>query len=165
MDKHYYFVSQLPSLFFDVEAGISLEAFFAEGEKWLSDWELDILSRVSTDDTEAVEGDPDVLQGFRAFEFNMRTDLALWRRTRGTDQEYRPSGFPVSIVRDGTPLEAERELLKLRWNYIENEAPAHHYDLEFLILYCLKLQILRRLFSFNKEEGLKTFQTLCEVEV
>lgn len=165
MDKHYYFVSQLPTLFFDGEAGIALEAFQAEGEKWLSDREQNILSRVSIEDADAAEGDPGALLDYKEFEFALRTELALWRKTRGTDQEYRPSRFPVSIVRDSTPLEAERELLKLRWNYIENEAPAHHYDLEFLIFYCLKLQILRRLFTFNKEEGLKTFQNLCEVEV
>lgn len=165
MDKYYYFVSQLPTLFFDGETDISLERFFAESEKWLGDRERDILSRVSIDHTDAIEGDPGVLQDYKTLEFALRSELALWRKTRGSDQEYRPSSFPISIVRDGTPLDAERELLKLRWNYIENEAPAHHYDLEFLILYCLKLQILRRLFTFNKEEGLKTFQNLCEVEV
>jgi len=165
MDKYYYFVAQLPTLLFDREPLIEIETFLAEGEKWLGDRDYALLARVDMNQAVPESGDPGVLQRYKAFEFGLRNELALWRRTRGTDQEYRPSGFPLSAIREGTPLEVERRLLRWRWDYLDEEEREHHFDLEVLILYFLKLQILRRLFSFDKEQGLKTFQNLCEAEV
>ena len=165
MDKYYYFVAQLPTLFFDREAPITIEEFLDEGEKWMGSRDFALLSRVDVSHTEANSGDPQVLQNYKAFEFDLRNELALWRGTRGTDQEYRPSGFSLSALREGTPLDVERRLLQWRWDFIDEEEREHHFDLEFLVLYLLKLQILRRLLMFDKEEGLKTFQNLCEAEV
>lgn len=165
MDKYYYFVAQLPTLFFDREPLITIEDFLAEGEKWMGSRDYALLSRVEMSRTVPDGGDPEALQRYKAFEFGLRHELALWRRTRGTDQEYRPLGFSLSALREGTPLDGERRLLRWRWDYLDEEERRHHFDLERLILYFLKLQILRRLLSFDKEEGLKTFQTLCEAEV
>jgi len=158
-------VAQLPTLFFDREPLMTIEDFLAEGEKWLGSRDYALLSGIDIDDAAPGAGDPGVLQRYKAFEFSLRNELALWRKTRGTDQEYSPAGFPISTVREGTPLDIERRLLGLRWDYIEEEEREHHFDLGVLILYLLKLQILRRLSTFDKEEGMKIFQNLCEVEV
>ena len=60
-------------------------------------------------------------------------------------------------------MEIEIKLLELRWKILDEMEREHHFDLGFLILYYLKLQITRRYFQFNKEEGLKKFQMLYEV--
>jgi uncharacterized protein DUF2764 len=165
MDKYYYFVAQLPTLLFDQAPLMDIESFLAESEKWLGSRDYGLLSKLDIDDAAARAGDPAVLAEYKAFEFGLRTELALWRKARSTDQEYSPMGFPSSILREGTPLDIERALLRLRWDYIEKEESEHHFDLGVLISYLLKLQILRRLLTFDGEEGMKTFRNLCEVEV
>jgi len=69
------------------------------------------------------------------------------------------------VIKEGNPLEIEKKLLLLRWNLIEEKQQEHHFDLEFLILYFLKLQILDRLSSFNKEKGQEIFQKISKVDV
>ena len=165
MDKYYYLVAQLPILFFDQAPPLGINGFLSESEKWMSGRDYALLVQVDMNQSEAPDGAPGVLDDYMTFETHLRSELALWRRSRGTEQEYRPMGFALATVREGTPLEIEKRLLRLRWDYLEEEAHAHHFDLGFLILYFLKLQILRRLSTFDKEEGLKTFQNLCEVDV
>jgi len=165
MDKYYYLVAQLPTLVFDRDPPLDVDGFLAECEKWVSARDLAVLSEMHLSDTEGEAPGPGVVQEYRAFEKALRGDVAEYRRHRGSDQEYRPSAFPLSAVREGTPLDVERRLLRLRWDTIEELEQAHHFDLGILVLYMLKLQILRRLSTFDREEGLKTFQNLCEVEV
>ena len=104
-------------------------------------------------------------QQYKEFEYQFRNDLALWRKSLRTGQEYKPTSFPPSLVKEGNPLEIERRLLNRKWDYIEGLEQDHHFDLEFLILYYLKLQILHRLSVFNKEKGMETFQNISRVTV
>ena len=69
------------------------------------------------------------------------------------------------IVRKGNPLEIEKKLLHLRWMVVDSMELMHHFDFEYLILYFIRLQILGRLCSFDKEKGLDTFDRLCEVRM
>ena len=144
---------------------MALDAFLVEAEKWVAGRDYAVLSRVDMNHTDPQAGDSGIFPRYQAVERSLRNELARWRRTRGTDQEYRPSGFLLSILREGTPLDVERRLLRWRWEFLEDEEQEHHFDLELLIIYFLKLQILRRLLTFDKEAGLKTFQNLCEAEV
>ena len=163
MDKYYYFVSQLPALFFDRETYLTIEDYLREAQKWLSERDYEILSGVDIDDVAQAEKAPGALCDYRDFETRLRNDLVRWREAQRAEGEHRPSMFPVSAVKEGNPLDVEKKLLRVRWDFIEQQAQEHHFDLAFLILYLLKLQILRRLFTFDREKGLKIFQTLCEV--
>ena len=93
------------------------------------------------------------------------SDIAMWRKAQQRDQDYKPSSFPVSYVKEGNPLDIEIRFMEMRWIFIEEMERDQHFDLGILILYYLKLQILSRMFKFNKEEGLKKFQKLYEVNV
>ncbi|MGQ9561010.1 MAG: DUF2764 family protein [Candidatus Oleimicrobiaceae bacterium] len=164
MDKHYYLVSQLPTLYFDRETYLTVDAFLQEAAKWLSAAEYAVLAAVDFTDVTVAQHCPTVLARYKDFERHLRSDLAAWRQAQRAGQEYRPSTFPLSLVREGNPLEIEKRLLRLRWDFIEQQESEHHFDLEFLILYMLKLQILRRLFTFNKEKGMQLFRKICEVQ-
>ncbi len=164
MDKHYYLVAQLPMLFFDREPGIDRARFLAEAEKWLSPAEFALLTRVDAARTAAAAQDPPSLRRYQEFERHLRQELALWRATRGTEQEHRPAGIPLAWLREGTPLDVEVRLLRWRWDFLEEEERDHHFDLELVILYYLKLQLLERLRRFDAEAGLQVFRQLCEAE-
>jgi len=163
MDKYYYIVSQLPILFFDKETFITIDYFLQEAEKWLNKSDYALLSQIDLNDISLDKKGPKLWQQYREFEFQFRNDLAWWRKSLRVGQEYKPTSFPLSLVKEGNPLEVEKKLLKRKWDYIEAIEHEHHFDLEYLILYYLKLQILRRLSFFNKEMGMETFHNIATV--
>jgi len=165
MDKYYYLIAELPMLFFGKEPGITVEKFLEEARNWMDARDYQVLSQVDINDFKTEKKINQVYDQFKAFESNIRTDIGLWREAQKRDQEYKPASFPVSTIKEGNPLEVEIRLMEMRWQLVDELERAHHFDLGFLISYYLKLQILRRYFAFNKEQGLKKYQKLCEASV
>lgn len=165
MDTHYYIVSQLPTLFFGKETGQTIESFLEEAQKWLSDREFEHLSSVNVSDFSSHKADSGVTRQFKNFEARLRTDIASWREAQKRDLDYKPTMFSPSILKEGNPLEAELKLMELRWNFLDDLEREHNFDMGALIVYYLKLQLLKRFFTFDKEQGLKKFQKLYEVNV
>ncbi len=164
MDKYIYLVSQLPMLHFDQKPLISVDDFLVEAEKWLDNKDYRVLQQADLYAVDHASVDPPVLKRYKANELDFRNDFVQWRKSRGTDQEYKPRFFNAGELRDGTPLDAERVLLRWKWNFLDAEEHAHHFDLEFLIVYFLKLKILSRLMTFDSDKGLENYQLLCEAE-
>jgi len=165
MDKYYYVVAQLPLLNFDKEPAITSVQFLEEAEKWLSSSDYTILSNARYDSTDIGIDKPKLLKNYIEQEFQFRSELAAWRKAQKDGIDYKPESFSVSLIRDGNPLEVERALLKRRWDTISIIEPDHHFDLEFLIIYFFKLQILEKLSLYNKEKGLEIFQKISKVEI
>lgn len=57
-----------------------------------------------------------------------------------------------------SPLEAERYLDQMRWNYLEEIGARHYFDLEALVIYYLKLQLALRQEKFQEELGRDSFK-------
>ncbi|HCL00062.1 MAG TPA: hypothetical protein DHW42_08175 [Candidatus Marinimicrobia bacterium] len=163
MDKYYYFAAQLPMLEFDKDPLIRIETFLTEARKWMSASDFYLLNRVDFKNTEKTGSEPQPLKEFKQFEFQLRTELVLWRTALKQRQEYKTVLFPVTIIKEGNPLEVEKKLLLLRWNFIDELEFGHYSDITYFILYYLKLQILARLQRFNKEIGKENFQTYTEI--
>lgn len=158
MDRYYYFVSQLPLLIFGEKPYVGSENFLVEAQKWLSDKDLSMMLKASINDFYTKGGDNKVLKKYKDFERNLREEIASFR-----SKENQEIGFSNLNLREGTPLETEQRLLLLRWKFIERLEEGHFFDLDILILYFLKLQVLERLLSFDKEKGMARFDKLCEV--
>jgi len=165
MDKHYYIVTQLPMLFFGKETITTIDYFLAESEKWMSSKEFNILSNADINDTSTRTNDHKVLALYKNFESQVKNDIVNWRKAKQLNQDYKPSSFPISLIKDGNPLDVEIKLMELRWAFIDEMERERHFDLGVLILYYLKLQILKRYFTFDKEKGLNKFQKIYEVNV
>ncbi|MCI0494100.1 DUF2764 family protein [candidate division KSB1 bacterium] len=163
MDKYYYLIAELPTLFLGKEPNITVQKFLEEAQNWMDAKDYQALSQVDMNDFDAMKKINQVYDDYKLFENKIRTDIALWREAQKRDQEYKPSSFPVSAIKEGNPLEVELRLMEMRWQFIDELEREHHFDLGYLILYYLKLQILQRFFIFNKEQGMKKFQKLCEV--
>ncbi len=165
MDKYYYFVSQLPSLQFNQKPHIERVYFLEQAQKWLRFPEFDILAKVNLDDFFGVKSDISVLKDYKDFEKRLRNEIALLRSAKKDKKSHQASSEIKLAVADASPLEAEIKLLLIRWKFIEEQQVGHNFDLAWLILYFLKLQILERLFTFNKEKGVDRFDQLCEVKL
>ncbi|OQX87518.1 hypothetical protein B6D60_03765 [candidate division KSB1 bacterium 4484_87] len=163
MDKYYFLVAELPTLFFDREPEVTIEYFLSETEKWMSSRDFQILSQVDINNYLTKPQNPRVLRDFQQFESALRTDLARFREAQKQKTDYKPASIPQSLIKEGNPLEIEIKLLELRWKLLDEMQREHHFDLAYLILYYLKLQILQRYMSFSKEKGMEKFQKLYEV--
>ena len=58
----------------------------------------------------------------------------------------------------------EQMIERIRWNFLDSLESGNFFDLNFLVIYFLKIQILERLQSFDKEKGKKVFEAMCEVK-
>lgn len=163
MDKYYYLVSQLPFLRFNEKTYITRDYLLGEAKKWLNPSDFLIFSGVDINSFSDSYGDPKVLRDYKKFERNMRNEILLLRKGLRANGEHKVSDVLQEIVNQGNPLEIEKKLLYLRWRFIEELESGHYFDLDFIILYSLKVQILRRLFVFDKEKGIKKFEAACRV--
>jgi hypothetical protein len=165
MDSYYYLVAQLPLLRFDAEPGISVEAFLEEAEKWLPEHEQQLLQAIVTRGIDRVRGLPTCLWPMTDFEIQLRDDIGRWRQARHAGEDYRPRSIDRALLEEGTPLEVERNILRVQWSNLQDYEADHHFDYEAVVIYLCKLLVARRLHSFNRDEGMRIFHQLCEVEV
>ncbi|MFH1504322.1 MAG: DUF2764 family protein [Candidatus Omnitrophota bacterium] len=182
MDKYYYLASQLPFLQFNQKTYMDEESFLAEAQKWLSSADFTALCRANINNFYSQEDDKGILRDYKDFERALRQELFLVRGAlpdksgnyRGGLGDYGGGSLPIyrrsnsyrvlkPSVLEGNPLEVEKKLLFLRWQFIEEKQESNFFNLKFLISYFLKLQILKRLFVFNKEKGTVIFDSLCGV--
>lgn len=134
-----------------------------EARKWLTSADLNCLERASLDVFDEDEDIAQVLAAYRGFERSLRQSLAQLRGAKALQAEPLQLAKVKALLSEGNPLEKEKKLLLARWQYIEELEVGHFFDIEFIILYYLKLQLLEQLFSFDKEKGQKIFDGLCEV--
>ena len=163
MDKYYYLVSQLPLLVFGKKPYINTEYFLDQAKKWLSQEEFSFLSGISLNELAQKPDEPDALKEYKRFELNLRQELVLLRKSRKEKYDYKPEILSLSLIKEANPLQAEIELLKLRWDYLESREQGHYFDLTYLIIYFLKLQLLIRFFIFDKDKGVENFQKICTI--
>ena len=162
-NKYYYLISSLPYLDFDKPLTIDREWFLDEAKKWLTDKDLKILKSLDMDNFSVLSSDTDIIKEQKAFEEALRKDLKEARIIRRDNLDEKPPKQIRDVFQKANPLEMEKALLKKRWDFIEEIDLDYHFDLNALILYCMKLMILERLASFNKEDGLHVFENSCEV--
>ena len=99
----------------------------------------------------------------KAFELSLREDIKQARIIKRDSLDEKPPRQVRDIFLKANPLEMEKALLEKRWDFIEEIDLDYLFDLNALILYYMKLMILERLSSFNKEEGAHVFENSCEV--
>lgn len=162
MDKYYYLVSELPFLQFGESANMEKDDFLKEAKKWLNEKDFSRLQEAEFKNLGQGQSKEKSLNDYREFEMGLRDELARARGALKEGRDYKLPGALSKIINEGNPLEIEKKLLHYRWQFIEEKEEDHYFDLGFIIAYFLKLQILGRLFAFNKEKGMIAFDKLCE---
>lgn len=160
MDKHYYLLAQLPTLSFGKEPGMSIDRFLSEAEKWLGAGDYKTLSSIDLLSVAIEKGDRADLKRYKKFEHALRMDIAAFREAQRKETEFKPASFPISAIKEGNPLEIETRFMEFRWQFLDDMEREHHFDFTKIIIYFLKLLLLQRYFTFDKDKGLKKFQML-----
>lgn len=163
-NKYYYLVSSLPHLTFLEEPPVSKDFFLEEAEKWLSPSDMKVLLSADVHSPEEKETDTLFLKEWKRFDLFLKEELAHVRAQAKTGESRKMPEEVQDIIGKENPLLMEKEMELIRWNFLEEKLLQHHFDLNWLILYFLKLQILERLEAFDKDKGDSTFYKLCEVK-
>lgn len=164
--KQYYNVGA--SLPFLHEAGISFPAyseFLSICEPWLNEGEFQVLLDISVSGSSAAA---EILPEYVHFDSILRQNLAMLREKKlkrsNQDREHAGADFDPEVDRaiqdfrnQNDPLAGEISLDHARWAFLDSLQVGHYFDIRFLTVYALKLQLLERRKSFNRETGTEHF--------
>ncbi|HNR87176.1 MAG TPA: DUF2764 family protein [Spirochaetota bacterium] len=170
MAQYYYVVASLPALVYDMEKPPALEYFLDACETGVSPEDMAMIRKTHLADVEPEEGESGVLGRWRNWERNLRNKLARLRAAKKSidaEQFVRENADPHvedkaarEAFEEASPLAAEDLLDWVRWTYLEELEQGHYFDIDRLVVYYLKLQLLWRKRSFDKERGAGVFSEI-----
>jgi len=163
MNNYYYLVASLPSLDFKDSPRVGKDVFLRECGKWLSPRDMETIRAAKISYSEKNENDAKIISTWKMFDEELREMLSAERFGRKRGEQHQSARALSEALREGTPLEKEIKYEKIRWDFLEEQGKQHFFNIDRLVIYFLKLQILERLSNFNKDEGEKVFYNLCEV--
>ena len=162
-NKYYYLVATLPFLSFGAEPPMTTERFLGECGKWLTPADMEMVRAASRMGVEAGREKGAVLNEWLRFDGELRRELARARAARKAGEDRRMAAAAKRIMAGETPLLKEMEMEMVRWEFLEDAAKNHFFDINRLALYFLQLQILERIAVFDKDKGDNYFYKVCEV--
>lgn len=171
MPSYYtYLMSSLPYLVFNSRPPFSLEDFFNTCLYCVSKADLIRVKEAVTDfDYQASLKDTPLLKEWHCFNLALRNELVRARSVRmkvdplkylRNDAHFSTAirHIAMAAYRTQNILEAEKLLDLERWRFLDEVSAMHHFDIDSLIAYALKLKILIRwdkVYSANSESVLQ----------
>lgn len=161
---YYYLISSLPMLKADGEMPISYDEFLKMCKGSVSDMKYEALRNLSvlSDDGPLISKWADfygVLNGELTYQRNER----LGKKSQTPDIKDEGMAKTVTMaLNDENPLNAEETLLALEFQKVDELIGTHYFDDYALMGYALKLKLLERKKSFNKEAGKKEFSRILD---
>ena len=162
--KYYYLVASLPYLKFAEEPPISSDGFMEECEKWLTPEDMEIVSSANLWRCMPKKKSTAVLAEWDSFNEEKREEVARARAAKKVSGQIKAPDILKDALEKETPLLIEEALERIRWDFLEEKSAACMFDVNWLALYFLKLQIAERLATFDKDKGESFFYELCEVK-
>ena len=165
MASYYYLVATLPMLRYEGVSPFDTASFLEQCNSHVSDRDYQTIK-------DALSGRPSshpFLKKWQQYTSMVKKELNDQRSKKlGLSAKYRNDGekeFRISeavrqALSNDNALDAELSLLALTWNYIDEIVALHYFDVEALLAYAVKLQLLQRKGLFTKEEGNAEFKRL-----
>ncbi len=173
--NYYYFAATLPMLTFGTRPPCSNKDFLASCTEYLSRGDREVIENSLLTPPEEDGKKNSTLSRWIDFENASRNELVNFRAKKlGRDAgkyfrgEYVPDPYiaamVVSAAQADNPLLVERRIDLARWEKLEELELQHYFDLQFLIVYYLKLQILNKWDSIRAEKGRAVLDELLKPE-
>jgi hypothetical protein len=163
-NQYYYLVASLPYLHFDRKCPISTESFLAECKKWLSEYDMALLTSASINTHNIKPSAALAVKQWAEFDGDLRGEIAAVRKNTQDKRNDKPGLSARMVFEQPHPLLMEQAFEKIRWQFLDSLEAGNFFDINFLVVYFLKLQIMERLAMFDKKTGEKAFQDMYEVE-
>lgn len=179
---YYYTVSSLPYLQLDGEITVSVDGFLETCRPWLTPAHMAALEKTrlvpEPEDLRDLSGTTDAHRAFYTFEAALRNELVKLRAaklgwdaldslvTTIDDDDFTGDAEIAERAREAfqqeSPLEAERQLDRARWSFLDDLAVGHYFDIDSLVIYFLKLLIMDRRIHMSRAEGTDAFQMVYD---
>jgi len=173
--SYYYLMAQLPFLIYEQKPPMSSAAFRALAQSLLTNEDAALLSYLSIAAGSIAESAPSTGCSFidewkeweRVFALNLAKHRAVKiRRDNAAASE--PPAYPHeaastaarAVLTEATPLEAEIQIDKARWNTIDALAGLDYFGRNTVFAYFLKLLLIERRQAFNAEVGFSEYKSL-----
>ncbi len=167
---YYYLVASLPHLKFGAAPLLAPGQFLSRCAGQVSAAHDRVLAGVELFQARPAKTGLALLDRWHEHERTLRNALASERAKRlgaaaaGHLRDFRPDARLAEIARQllalDSPLAADEELDRVRWRFLEELAFGHHFDLETLVVYLLKLRILERRARFDPTVGAALFDRM-----
>jgi len=140
---------------FGIRPPFSFKKFLQLCRTLISDSDINILKTASISGEYPQQTVQPALKRWRDFDTALRDELVKIRAARrGVEplkylrrtehEDFSLSHLAVKAYRTPSVLEAEDMLDQRRWHFLDELARGHYFDLNFLIVYALKLLVLER---------------------
>jgi len=165
---YYYLVASLPLLQFGSKLPFSPEYFLELCQDKLTAQDYFLIRDIVRKDEWDVNTNNDFYLAWKQFSHSLRNEMA-WLRALELNKDPQTylrgprEGHPffvdifVQASKSSDPLTAERIIDRFRWQYIDELARFHYFDLEALVAYAIKLKILVRQDVFESSQGKEIF--------
>lgn len=179
MAQYYFYVASLPMLAFGTDRYPAYERFMQGCEENLGEEDLAIVAAATLEPSGAIAAGPAALSRWQRFEIGLRNELARqrggelgWQSELRTDEQGEDQTQQIGLselVREArgqaSPLAADELLDRARWELLEELEVGHFFDVERLVVYALKVQMLERRAGLEKQAGSERFAEISELIV
>lgn len=161
---YYYLISSLPMLKSDGDMPLSYDQFLDLCRGALSDAKYQFLESLTLSSSEGP-----LVSEWASFYGTLKEELTYQRNVRLGRKAQPPSMREESVTKlissamnNKNPLAAEEMLLALQFERLDELVGIHYFDDHALIGYALKLKLLERKKSFQKERGAAEFGRIID---
>ena len=161
-----YLISSLPVLQFGLKAPFSKEHFFQMCSEMIPEKDMSVLNNADIAGLFFEDLKQNTLQQWLDFEITLRNELVKIRAARKKVEpgkylkkdglsDINLHAIAMHAHRMSSLVEAEKYLDLERWKKLDELCTGHYFDLDYLIIYAVKLQILIRWDNINKADKVK----------
>ena len=172
MGGYFYTVASLPHVSFDSTSTMAEDDFLYLCQNTLSSGDLRVLKEARFPSTPGLKTGNATLDKWAAGEQSLRAELAKLRAAKKgleTESYNRYGAYSLDMLEaahkafgEESPLEAEMIILRALWALLEELEAGHLFDVDKLVAYYLKLQIVNLKNKRNKKDGEKNFSSQYE---
>ena len=171
MSQYYYIVASLPFLSFDSEKIMETGEYLDLCRRQASQRDYELLQSASLEQLLRKNYQNRILTTVSQWEKSLRNELVVLRSQKiGIEAEDAVPAEAIPEAKEAareafnqsSPLQGELVLMHSRWDLYEELEVNYFFEIEKLILYYLKLQLLERKELFGKEAGKEQFNQIYE---
>lgn len=158
MSNLVYLMSSLPSLTFGQEPPIPMREFLCDAKDQLSEKHFKMLEAVDMQRPNKKNNNSGPKRIAEVMD-EFSHDLSEIRKAKTLKRQPRFKQFPKTVLPED-PLEREKRIMQYQWEELESIESGKTFTLTEVVIYKLKLQILHRMYSFNRERGIEVFKSV-----
>jgi len=156
MSNLVYLMTSLPSLTFGKVPPISIDEFNSDAKSQLSARHFKIVESVDMQKMNAAKGG---LKSIKSLLNDVQHDLSEIRNANAQKRQPKLERLPRTVLA-GNPLVREKKIMQCQWEELDSIEAGKTFTLTEVLVYKLKLQIITRLHSFDKEDGAKVLKSV-----